>query len=252
MVLSRGWPGGSVGAGLLALACLGAMPAATEAQSQTPPDIQHANGAATIEGDEDAIFAAAVEANRKRDFTLAYDLFEILADQDVADAQFNLAVLSRQGRGRPQNFRTALFWAWLAHLGDEARAAPLVQSLSESLPPEVRAEVADRLRARLQDQLNRGEAGAILKFARLHAELTDPPDPETAYVWFSIGTALGIIGAIDYLTRLSDGMEMAAILAAQSRAESTFASSAFALGSDGRTAQTPPDGQHTTPQTTAP
>lgn len=220
-----------VGLAFRALARLAAVQALAWGMVLTPMAVlsqeQGVSPAAAVEGDEDAIFAAAVEANRRRDFTLAYDLFESLAEQDVTDAQFNLAVLTRQGRGRPQNFRTALFWAWLSLLGGEARAESLSRDLAESLPPEVRAEVVDRLRAHLQGQIDRGVEGAIVKFARLHSELMDTPDAETAYVWFSIGTALGIVGAIDYLSALAEGMEMPAILAAQSRAEAVFAASAF-------------------------
>lgn len=191
----------------------------------------------SVEGDEDAIFAAAVEATRRRDFLQAYDLFEALADTDVADAQYNLAVLLRLGRGRPQNFRMALFWAWLSHLGDEPRAVELAQGLAQTMPPEILAQVASQLRDRLEAQLDRGERGAILKYARLHSELMDPSDSDTAYVWFSIGTALGVVGAVDYLSALTADMEMPAILAAQIRAETVFAQSAFTAGALG--AETP-------------
>lgn len=189
-----------------------------------------ADAPAGLEGDEDAIFAAAVEATRQRDFAQAYDLFETLAEADVADAQFNLAVLVRQGRGRPQNYRTALFWAWLSHLGDEPRAQTLARELEQMLPPEVRAEVEDRVATRLQAQLARGDRSAILKYARLNGELKQEPDATTAYVWFSIATALGIPGGIDLLARHTREMELPAILEAQTQAEEVFARSAFAPG----------------------
>lgn len=67
-------------------------------------------GAAIAQGiDEDAQFDAATQAVRDRDFGLAIALFEPLAEADIPDAQFNLAVLLRQGRGRPQNHVEALY-----------------------------------------------------------------------------------------------------------------------------------------------
>jgi hypothetical protein len=176
----------------------------------------------------DEIFAAAVEAVRNRDYPRGYILFAELAEADAADAQFNLAVMLRKGQGRPQNYRQALFWAWLSHLGGETRAEPLARTLAQDVPPEIRAEVVNALAQRLEGQLAAGRSDAIIKFARLNAELRDPPDYETAYVWFAIGQALGVGGAAAGLAAAGEELEPAALVAAQDRAEKVFAESAFA------------------------
>jgi uncharacterized protein len=95
--------------------------------------------------DEDARFDAATNAVRDRDFRLAVALFEPLAEADVPDAQFNLAVLLREGRGRPQNHVEALYWSALALLSDGTYAQDMVTELLERLPLGARQAVMSQL-----------------------------------------------------------------------------------------------------------
>ena len=79
--------------------------------------------------DPDKAYRVAVEAVRDKKYTIAVEHFEILAKQSQYDAQYNLALLMKQGLGIPQNYPEALKWTWLAHLGGVKKAQGLADML---------------------------------------------------------------------------------------------------------------------------
>ena len=81
----------------------------------------------------DASFNAAVEAVRAKDYQKAVLIFEAHANAMQPDAQYNLAVLLKSGKGRPQDFRQALVWSWLAQLGEVEQAEELARDLLDML-----------------------------------------------------------------------------------------------------------------------
>ena len=187
-------------------------------------------GAAIAQGlDEDAQFDAATKAVRDRDFGLAITLFEPLAEADIPDAQFNLAVLLRQGRGRPQNHVEALYWSALALLSDGAYAQDMVAELMDSLPLSAREAVIARLLDRLSAQAANGARDAPRKLARVYAELMDEPDTRLAYIWFSICYALGENRCGEGRDSMADEIEPEDLIDVQVEAADTFAGLPFAL-----------------------
>lgn len=176
----------------------------------------------------DAVFAQAVEAVRAKDYGTAVHIFRDLAQQGEADAQFNFALLLKAGLGRPKNYEDAYYWFVLSMLGNEQRAEPMVNELSDLLPPSVKTEIYERISERLDQQLAVGDKRAIMKYAGLHANFLLEPDIETAYVWYSIGQALGLRGASEGTVAMSDLLEPEALIAAQRRALDDFESSEFA------------------------
>lgn len=177
----------------------------------------------------DAVFAQAVEAVRAKDYGTAVDIFRDLAQQGEADAQFNFALLLKAGLGRPKNYEDAYYWFVLSMLGNEQRAEPMVNELSDLLPPSVKTEIYERISERLDQQLAAGNKRAIMKYAGLHANFLLEPDIETAYVWYSIGQALGLRGANEGTVAMSHLLEPEALIAAQRRALDDFESSEFAV-----------------------
>ena len=176
----------------------------------------------------DAVFSEAVEAVRAKDYVTAVDIFRDLAQQGEADAQFNFGLLLKAGLGRPKNYEDAYYWFVLSMLGNEQRAEPMVDELSGLLPPPVQTEIYERISERLDQQLAVGNKRAIIKYAGLHANFLLEPDIETAYVWYSIGQALGLKGANEGTAAMSDLLEPEALIAAQRRALDDFESSEFA------------------------
>ena len=147
--------------------------------------------------DSDAIFVEAVAAVKNRDYGNAVKLFSSQAEANQHDAQYNLAVLLKAGKGAPQDFLKALTWAWAAHLGGIDAAEDLSDELLDLIPEKsidaAREAVAKRLRARIDD----GEKPAVMQFARFHAELREEADFERAYIWYSIAAAIGLDGAFE-------------------------------------------------------
>jgi len=145
----------------------------------------------------DATFNEAIQAVKDRNFRHAVKLFTVQAQNDQHDAQYNLAVLLEAGKGAPQDFTQALIWAWSAQLGGIEAAEELAEELSGYLPDKAidraRNEVKERLRARIDN----GQADAVSQFASFHLEMLQEPDYETAYIWFSIGAALGLEGGLE-------------------------------------------------------
>jgi len=145
----------------------------------------------------DATFNEAIQAVKDRNFRHAVKLFTVQAQNDQHDAQYNLAVLLEAGKGAPQDFTQALIWAWSAQLGGIEAAEELSEELSGYLPDKAidraRNEVKERLRARIDN----GQADAVSQFASFHLEMLQEPDYETAYIWFSIGAALGLEGGLE-------------------------------------------------------
>ena len=147
--------------------------------------------------DSDKIFVEAVNAVKNKDYVNAVKLFLSQAEANQHDAQYNLAVLLKAGKGAPQDFLKSLSWAWAAHLGGIEAAENLSDELLDLIPEEsieaARTAVATRLRARIDD----GEKAALMQFARFHAELLDEADFERAYIWYSIAAAVGLEGAFE-------------------------------------------------------
>ena len=147
--------------------------------------------------DSDAIFVEAVAAVKNKDYGHAVKLFSSQAEANQHDAQYNLAVLLKAGKGAPQDFLKALTWAWAAHLGGIDAAEDLSDELLDLIPEKsidaAREAVAKRLRARIDD----GEKPAVMQFARFHAELREEADFERAYIWYSIAAAIGLDGAFE-------------------------------------------------------
>ena len=176
---------------------------------------------------QDAQFDAATDAVRDREFRRAIALFEPLAEADIPDAQFNLAVLLRQGRGRPQNHVEALYWSALSLLSDGAYAQDMVDELLDSLPPDARQDVVNRLLERLMAQARDGRMAAPRKLARVYMELMTEPDVKSGYIWFSICHALGENDCTEGRDDATDELEPEDLIEIQAEASEIFAGLPF-------------------------
>ena len=182
----------------------------------------------THETDADQQFEEAVTAVHEKAYRKALMLFKTLAEDDISDAQFNVALLIKAGMGQPRNYSEAYYWAVLSDLGGEPRAETLVSELADILPAEDIDSNHSRILDRLTKQLSDGTSQAIIKFARLHFEFLTEPDYETAYVWYSIAQAMGIKGGFEGSRDVADYLESVDLIAAQNKSVEIFESSAFA------------------------
>jgi len=210
--------GGHVRKGSAAKAALAALALASAlAFSPTSP------ATAQIES-SDATFNEAVQAVKDKDFRHAVKLFSIQAQNNQHDAQYNLALLLEAGKGTPQDFTRALTWAWAAQLGGIEAAEDLADDLAGYLPEKaietVRSEVQERLRARIDE----GQSAAVTQFAAYPLVMLEEPDYESAYIWYSIGAALGLEGALEARDEARENVEDEKIVDLQREAGTIYES----------------------------
>ena len=172
----------------------------------------------------DATFNEAIQAVKDKDFRHAAKLFLLQAENNQHDAQYNLAILLEAGKGVPQDFTRALIWAWSAQLGGVEAAEELAEDLSGYLPEKSIEEVREAVRARLEARIEAGSPDAVSQFATFHLQMLDEPDYETAYVWYSISTALGLDGALEARDDARDNVDDEKIVELQSEAGTIYES----------------------------
>jgi len=170
----------------------------------------------------DETFQEAVKAAKAKDFAHAYTLFEMQAQAAQHDAQFNLALLLKSGRGTPQHYPEALMWSWLSYPGGIEKSRALAEEIIEYLPPETIAEIREKVATRLRKRIDDGDKNAVTQFAKYHLEIVEEADYQQAYFWYSIASAIGIEGSQEARDSAAENLEMEQIIATQEEARSTF------------------------------
>ena len=165
---------------------------------------------ATQIGVEDS-FDDAVEAVKNRDFQRAIQLFSTLSQTVQYDgqyeAQFNLAVLLKQGKGRPQNYAEALYWARRAELGGIEKSKDFADSFSDRITEDQHEEILTRIKTALLKEIDQGAINTLPQLATYHITLLDDYDYEQAYLWFALGAALDLPEQDIRRTEMEDELE---------------------------------------------
>ena len=151
----------------------------------------------------DSDFAKAVQAVRDKNYQLALNLFELEAQKTEFEAMYNLALLLKAGKGRPQNYVNALYWAYLAQLGGIELAEDVIDDLTDILDERQREPILARVEAQLVGRINKGDFDAIPQYADYFISLLEEPDYEKAYQWYAIAVALNLPNMME----LRDDME---------------------------------------------
>jgi len=170
----------------------------------------------------DASFISAVKLVEKKQYIDAVNIFNILAQQEVPEAQFNLSLLLFNGLGVPKNFKQALVWSWKAHLNNHESAINQVNDILEIITPELQSSVADELIQELTAIAKNGDATAALKLGITFTELMVEPDYASAYVWLSIAQAFGIEEASPIMVDVTEQLAIEEVIAKQDEATTLF------------------------------
>ena len=167
-------------------------------------------------------FAEAVQAVKDKNYQHAVNLFELQAFAAQHDAQYNLALLLQSGKGRPQNYQQALFWAWSAYLGGIEPAKELSEDLKNILPEDSLKMTREKLIETLTDRINAGDRSALMELALFYREISEEPNFEEAYLWYSIASAFLLEGAILERNEAADKVESKSLVELQDRAGTIF------------------------------
>ncbi len=172
--------------------------------------------------ESDFLFKEATDAVKVKSYLKAINIFEQLANDAEADAQYNLALLLKSGKGKPQDYKAALKWAWLALLGDIDEAEKLVDEVKSIFPPpalnEIRKDVKEYINARAED----GEMSAIKRMGDYFLIVPEEPDYKSAYLWFVIAAAFQVEGGIAERDKVERQLEGKDILKIQANALAIF------------------------------
>ena len=167
-------------------------------------------------------FAEAVQAVKDKNYQHAVNLFELQAFAAQHDAQYNLALLLQSGKGRPQNYQQALFWAWSAFLGGIEPAQELSEDLKNLLPEDSLKMTREKLIETLQDRIDAGDRSALMELALFYKEISEEPNFEEAYLWYSIASAFLLEGAIFERDEAAGKVETKSMVELQERAGTIF------------------------------
>jgi TPR repeat protein len=170
----------------------------------------------------DQSFRTAVKLVEDKQYVGAINVFMVLAERDIPEAQYNLSLLLFNGLGAPKNFKGALKWAWKAYLNEHEFAQSQVNDIIEIIPADVRDSVANELIKELSDIAKKRDQLATLKVGITYTELLSEPDYLSAYVWLSIAQAYGIEKASLLLMDVTDQLTIEEVLVQQELAAKLF------------------------------
>ena len=142
-------------------------------------------------GKPSGLMATAIAHLEKDDFDKAAKLLEVLASENNTQAQLLYAELNFTGRGHPQHFEKALFWALSAFLGGQEKAAPLAAKLRKFISADAQNTIIRDLGSVLKKRSMNGDISAIPQLAAWHFALAEPTDLNRAYSWYAVAVALG-------------------------------------------------------------
>ena len=146
--------------------------------------------------EEEILFEEASNAYKNGNFNLAFEKFSILSNLGVHDAQYNLAVILKSGKGVPKDYSEALFWSWRALLGGIELANDQSEELIEFIPEKSLKDIRNRIRDSLNTRIFEGDSEAIIRLANYYVLILEEPDYENAYLWFLVSAALSQQGGL--------------------------------------------------------
>ena len=140
-------------------------------------------------------FQKGVEAVKNKEYALAADIFEELAITGDMDAQFNYAILVRNGLGRAQNYSEALYWTWLSYASGLEKADKVLEKIIDLVPEESHQQIRERVSLFILNKINSGNRASLLNFGKYYLNILPKEDYDKSYIFYSIAAAFGEEGA---------------------------------------------------------
>ena len=179
--------------------------------------------------DHSTQFNDAVQAVRDKNYGAAYEGFLPLAGAADHDAQYNLAILLRNGLGHPANYAQSLKWAWLADVGGNAKASKLCEELVEIIPDDTKETIRLQVKKVLDSRFEEGDSKVILQLAEYHLSIVIEPDYKSAYALRALAAAIGVENAVELRDEIEGELEPADLIEAQKMAAKLFAEKTWVI-----------------------
>tara|TARA_B100001027_G_scaffold111982_1_gene77260 strand:+ start:1233 stop:1886 length:654 start_codon:yes stop_codon:yes gene_type:complete len=167
-------------------------------------------------------FQKGVDAVKEKNYEIAADIFEELASLGDVDAQFNLAILTRNGLGRAQNYSDALYWTWLSFTGGLEKSEKVLEKILELVPEDSQQEISESVSSYILDQINSGNRKALMHYGKYYLDVLSDADYSKAYLFYSIASAFGEQGAKEKRDKVLDDIDNDRIVEIQSQASVMF------------------------------
>jgi len=145
---------------------------------------------------ESAKLEDGVSAVEKQDYTKAYQVFRELSEQGNAEAQYNLAILYRQGKGVKQDKKLALEWFEKSAAQGLASAEYYLGNLYDTGDTVTRDPAIAVQWYKKAAEKGNPMAQSNLGVAYANGEGVGQ-DIVKAYVWFSLAASQGLTAALE-------------------------------------------------------
>jgi len=140
-------------------------------------------------------FQKGVDAVKEKNYEIAADIFEELALAGDMDAQFNFAILTRNGLGRAQNYSEALYWTWLSFAGGLEKANKVLEKILELVPDDSHQEIREKVSLFILKKINSGDRAALMHMGKYYLDILADADYNKSYLFYSIASAFSEVGA---------------------------------------------------------
>ena len=156
----------------------------------------YVSNAEEVNNDENFIqFQKGVDAVKEKNYEIAADIFEELALAGDMDAQFNFAILTRNGLGRAQNYSEALYWTWLSFAGGLEKANKVLEKILELVPNDSHQEIREKVSLFILKKINSDDRAALMHMGKYYLDILADADYNKSYLFYSIASAFSEVGA---------------------------------------------------------
>ena len=165
--------------------------------------------------ESDRLFKMATDFVKEKQYAKAVSIFENLARNNEHDAQYNLAFLINGGKGITKNYSEALFWAFLARLGNIEKAEELTEDLIDIVPEKVLKDVREKVLEHLLVRFDNRDRAVLTELGDFYLLVLEEQDFENAYIWYNVASALGIENSSDIRDKVEKELEPDTIIKMQ-------------------------------------
>ena len=170
----------------------------------------------------DVLFKQATDFVKSKKYDEAILIFEKLAKNSEHDAQYNLAVILKAGKGKTKKYTDSLYWAYLSKLGNISEADDLVSELIDLVPEKTVETIREEVKVYLEKSIENGSETSIMQLGKFFLEIANEKEYTSAYKWFTVGAALGLENAIEMRDEVEEELSPEEIIEEQDNAEKFF------------------------------